>query len=65
MISELSESGQYICTTFRPELIPHADAYFGVIFNATKISNVKKRESFYSTSARRTCSVGSTFGDRG
>lgn len=44
MISELSENGQYICTTFRPELIPHADAYFGVIFNATKISNVKKRE---------------------
>ncbi|SCV71055.1 BQ2448_3817 [Microbotryum intermedium] len=42
MIGELSQTGQYICTTFRPELIPHADAYFGVIFNATKISNVKK-----------------------
>ncbi|KDE07866.1 hypothetical protein MVLG_01960 [Microbotryum lychnidis-dioicae p1A1 Lamole] len=42
MIGELSKTGQYICTTFRPEMIPHADAYFGVIFNATKISNVKK-----------------------
>lgn len=41
MIKELSQTGQYICTTFRPELIPHADSYFGVIFNATKISTVK------------------------
>lgn len=48
MISELSESGQYICTTFRPELIPHADSYFGVIFNATKISNVKTRMCSFS-----------------
>lgn len=44
MIAELSETGQYICTTFRPELIPHAESYFGVIFNATKISNVKQCE---------------------
>lgn len=41
MVSELSQDGQYICTTFRPELVQHADAYFGVIFNNTKISNVK------------------------
>lgn len=41
MIRELSETGQYICTTFRPELIPHAESFFGVVFNATKISNVK------------------------
>ncbi|KAK4703751.1 structural maintenance of chromosome 3 (chondroitin sulfate proteoglycan 6), partial [Phenoliferia sp. Uapishka_3] len=31
MISELSQTGQYICTTFRPELIPHAESYFGVV----------------------------------
>ena len=31
MISELSKTGQYICTTFRPELIPHAESYFGVV----------------------------------
>ncbi|GAA5861222.1 hypothetical protein JCM3774_002232 [Rhodotorula dairenensis] len=41
MISELSEEAQYICTTFRAELIPHADAFFGVVFNQAKISNVK------------------------
>lgn len=43
MISELSEEAQYICTTFRAELIPHADAFFGVVFNQAKISNVKTR----------------------
>ncbi|GAA5821894.1 hypothetical protein JCM3770_002649 [Rhodotorula araucariae] len=41
MIDELSQEAQYICTTFRAELIPHADAYFGVVFNQAKISNVK------------------------
>ncbi|GAA5987111.1 hypothetical protein JCM10908_001030 [Rhodotorula pacifica] len=41
MISELSEEAQYICTTFRAELIPHADSFFGVVFNQAKISNVK------------------------
>ncbi|KAM0746239.1 structural maintenance of chromosome protein 3 [Meredithblackwellia eburnea MCA 4105] len=41
MIDELSQNGQYICTTFRPELIPHAESYFGVVFNNSKISNVK------------------------
>ncbi|GAA5970675.1 hypothetical protein JCM11641_007396 [Rhodosporidiobolus odoratus] len=41
MIDELSQEAQYICTTFRAELIPHADSYFGVVFNAAKISNVK------------------------
>lgn len=43
MISELSQEAQYICTTFRAELIPHADSYFGVVFNQAKISNVKTR----------------------
>lgn len=43
MIDELSQEAQYICTTFRAELIPHADAYFGVVFNQAKISNVKTR----------------------
>ncbi|KAK4057964.1 Structural maintenance of chromosomes protein 3 [Microbotryomycetes sp. JL221] len=41
MIRELSESGQYICTTFRPELIPHAESYFGVFFASDKVSTVK------------------------
>ncbi|GAA5964873.1 hypothetical protein JCM3765_005807 [Sporobolomyces pararoseus] len=42
MIDELSQSAQYICTTFRAELIPHASEYFGVIFNQSKISTVQK-----------------------
>lgn len=41
MIDELAESGQYICTTFRPELIQHASSFFGVVFDARKISSVK------------------------
>ncbi|GAA6010091.1 hypothetical protein JCM11491_005863 [Sporobolomyces phaffii] len=41
MIDELSQEAQYICTTFRAELIPHAESYFGVVFNQSKISNVK------------------------
>jgi len=50
MISELSQEAQYICTTFRAELIPHADSYFGVVFNQAKISNVKTRASTLSPS---------------
>ncbi|GAA5985596.1 hypothetical protein JCM5350_007149 [Sporobolomyces pararoseus] len=42
MIDELSQSAQYICTTFRAELIPHASEYFGVIFNQSKVSTVQK-----------------------
>jgi len=45
MIDELSQEAQYICTTFRAELIPHAESYFGVVFNQSKISNVKTRKS--------------------
>ncbi|GAA5927291.1 cohesin subunit SMC3 [Sporobolomyces koalae] len=41
MIDELSQQAQYICTTFRAELIPHAESYFGVVFAQDKISNVK------------------------
>ena len=53
MIRELSENGQYICTTFRPELIPHAESYFGVFFAADKISTVKKRKSFFGAALLR------------
>lgn len=57
MIKELSTTGQYICTTFRvrsslvlfltkallqPELIPHAQSYFGVFFDARKISTTRE-----------------------
>ncbi|KAI0028167.1 RecF/RecN/SMC, partial [Vararia minispora EC-137] len=33
MIHELSESAQFITTTFRPEMLVHADKFYGVLFN--------------------------------
>lgn len=41
MIKELSEDAQFIITTFRAELLAHADQFFGVIFDARKVSTVK------------------------
>ncbi|CCG82316.1 putative Chromosome segregation protein SudA [Taphrina deformans PYCC 5710] len=40
MLHELSEEGQFICTTFRPEMIQTADKFYGVFFQ-NKISTVK------------------------
>lgn len=42
MIKELSEKAQFIITTFRAELLSHADHFFGVIFDARKVSTVKQ-----------------------
>ena len=49
MITELSESAQFIITTFRPELLSGADKFFGVIFDNRKISHVReiKQEEAY------------------
>lgn len=41
MIKELSEHAQFIITTFRAELLAHSDQFFGVIFDARKVSTVK------------------------
>jgi structural maintenance of chromosome 3 (chondroitin sulfate proteoglycan 6) len=41
MIEELSENAQYICTTFRPEMIQVADKFFGVIFQ-NKVSSIQE-----------------------
>jgi structural maintenance of chromosome 3 (chondroitin sulfate proteoglycan 6) len=41
MIEELSENAQYICTTFRPEMIQAADKFFGVIFQ-NKVSSIQE-----------------------
>jgi structural maintenance of chromosome 3 (chondroitin sulfate proteoglycan 6) len=41
MIKELSEDAQFIITTFRPELLQHADNFLGVVFDARKISSIK------------------------
>lgn len=50
MIKELSEDGQFIITTFRPELLSHADNFLGVIFDARKVSTIKQitQEECYS-----------------
>ena len=41
MIHELSESAQFITTTFRPELLQHADRFYGVLFNNQKVSSIR------------------------
>ncbi|TIA89788.1 hypothetical protein E3P99_01877 [Wallemia hederae] len=40
IISELSQSAQFITTTFRPEQISVADQFYGVVFTNQKISNI-------------------------
>ena len=42
MIRSLSESAQFIITTFRPELLSEGDTFLGVIFDNRKISSIKK-----------------------
>ena len=46
MIHELSESAQFITTTFRPEMLVTADKFYGVTFNNQKVSTIRsiKRE---------------------
>ncbi|EJT97043.1 RecF/RecN/SMC protein [Dacryopinax primogenitus] len=41
MIHELSESAQFITTTFRPEMLAQADKFYGVVFDAQKVSTVR------------------------
>jgi structural maintenance of chromosome 3 (chondroitin sulfate proteoglycan 6) len=40
MIHELSSKAQFITTTFRPELLVHADKFYGVTFN-NKVSQIQ------------------------
>ncbi|KAH8083787.1 structural maintenance of chromosome protein 3 [Cristinia sonorae] len=46
MIHELSSTAQFITTTFRPEMLVHADQFYGVLFNNQKVSSIRsiKRE---------------------
>ena len=46
MIHSLASSAQFITTTFRPEMLVHADKFYGVLFNNQKISSIRciKRE---------------------
>jgi structural maintenance of chromosome 3 (chondroitin sulfate proteoglycan 6) len=41
MIHSLSSSGQFITTTFRPEMLVSADKFYGVLFNNQKISSIR------------------------
>lgn len=41
LIHELSQNAQFICTTFRPEMLQVANKFFGVMFN-NKISTVSE-----------------------
>jgi len=40
MIHELSNDAQFITTTFRPELLEHADKFYGVKFR-NKVTMIK------------------------
>ena len=46
MIHELSNTAQFITTTFRPEMLVTADKFYGVLFNNQKVSSIRsiKRE---------------------
>lgn len=46
MIKLLSHTGQFITTTFRPEMLVTADKFYGVLFNNQKVSTIRsiKRE---------------------
>lgn len=49
MIHELSESAQFITTTFRSEMLAQADKFYGVYFDKHKVSSVHtiEREQAY------------------
>jgi structural maintenance of chromosome 3 (chondroitin sulfate proteoglycan 6) len=40
MIHTLSESAQFITTTFRSEMLTHADKFYGVYFGTQKVSSI-------------------------
>ena len=46
MIQSLAGTGQFITTTFRPEMLHTADKFYGVLFNNQKVSSIRsiKRE---------------------
>lgn len=40
MIHSLSDSAQFITTTFRSEMLLHADKFYGVYFDKQKVSTI-------------------------
>ncbi|KAH3675796.1 hypothetical protein WICPIJ_009249 [Wickerhamomyces pijperi] len=47
LIHELSGNAQFICTTFRPEMLQVANSFFGVMFNnkISTVSEINKEEA--------------------
>ncbi|KAJ3323468.1 Structural maintenance of chromosomes protein 3 [Boothiomyces sp. JEL0866] len=47
MINELCENAQFIATTFRPEMLEHAENFYGVTFmsRVSKIQSITKNEA--------------------
>jgi structural maintenance of chromosome 3 (chondroitin sulfate proteoglycan 6) len=41
MIHELSSTAQFITTTFRPEMLTHANRFYGVLFDKQKVSSIQ------------------------
>ncbi|KAH7885116.1 RecF/RecN/SMC [Phlebopus sp. FC_14] len=41
MIQTLSQTAQFITTTFRPEMLVTADKFYGVLFNNQKVSSIR------------------------
>ena len=44
MIHELSDKAQFITTTFRPEMLAEANKFYGVLFDARKVSTIRTIE---------------------
>lgn len=44
-----------ICTTFRPEMLEHADTFLGVIFDNRKISTIKQIEKTHAQQFVESC----------
>ncbi|KAG4304555.1 hypothetical protein PORY_001948, partial [Pneumocystis oryctolagi] len=47
MLQEMSNSGQFICTTFRPEMIQTGDKFYGIVFKnkVSSIQTIEKEEA--------------------
>lgn len=47
MVHSLSKDAQFIVTTFRPEMLIHADRFFGVTFlqKVSKVQNISRQDA--------------------
>lgn len=47
MVDELSSQAQFICTTFRPEMLRYADKFYGVTFHdrVSRIGVIRREDA--------------------